>query len=138
MGKAKVAKNIASRAMNFLLSSCGIAIIYINSKILLETIIKRIKAQMFWKTTLIYSICRGIKKAIDNRKMITKLFIYYWGFCIIGFFVTLSIPDSYGGSFFNKVVILAALELKLSRKTLYNKLKKYIMEKQTLKLIQKN
>ena len=41
--------------------------------------------------------------------MITKLFIYYWGFCIIGFFVTLSIPDSYGGSFFNKVVILAAL-----------------------------
>ncbi len=98
-----------SRAMNILLSSCGIAIIYINSIILLETIIKRIKAQMFWKTTLIYSICRGIKKAIDNRKMITKLFIYYWGFCIIGFFVTLSIPDSYGGSFFNKVVILAAL-----------------------------
>lgn len=98
-----------SRAMNILLSSCGIAIIYINSIILLETIIKRIKAQMFWKTTLIYSICRGIKKAIDNRKMITKLFIYYWGFCIIVFFVTLSIPDSYGGSFFNKVVILAAL-----------------------------
>lgn len=29
--------------------------------------------------------------------------MYYW------FFVTLSIPDSYGGSFFNKVVILAAL-----------------------------
>lgn len=51
-----------SRAMNILLSSCGIAIIYINSIILLETIIKRIKAQMFWKTTLIYSICRGIKK----------------------------------------------------------------------------
>lgn len=67
--------------------------------------------------------------------------MYYW------FFVTLSIPDSYGGSFFNKVVILAALGIgtfyMLCKKAeefkkVQTALEKYIMEKQTLKLIQKN
>ena len=101
--------NTSNNSMNMLLLSCGLSILYLDTIVLLETLVKRIKAKMLWKTTLLYSICQGIKKAIDNRKMITKLFIYYWGFCIIGFFVTLSIPNSYGGSFFYKVVMLATL-----------------------------
>jgi len=43
-----------------------------------------------------------------NHFFIRQLLVLVVGF-IFGFFVTLSIPDSYGGSFFNKVVILAAL-----------------------------
>ena len=64
---------------------------------------------MLWKTTLIYAIYKVIKKMIDNRKIMTKLFIYYWGFCIIGFFITLAIPNSTSNKNLLQVVMLAAL-----------------------------
>ena len=96
-----------NNSMNILLLSCGIAILYINAIILLETIIKRIKAKMFWKTTLIYAICKAIKKMIDNRNIMTKLFIYYWGFCIIGFFISINVTRSDNPIFC--VLLLAAL-----------------------------
>lgn len=64
---------------------------------------------MLWKTTLIYAIYKAIKKMIDNRKIMTKLFIYYWGFCIIGFFITLAIPNSTSNKNLFQVVMLAAL-----------------------------
>ena len=46
---------------------------------------------------------------IDIRKIMTKLFIYYWGFCIIGFFITLAIPNSTSNKNLLQVVMLAAL-----------------------------
>ena len=69
--------SISNISMNMLLISCGIAVLYVNMIVLLETIVKRIKARMLWKTTLIYAIYKAIKKMIDNRKIMTKLFIYY-------------------------------------------------------------
>lgn len=101
--------NISNVSMNMLLISCGIAVLYVNMIVLLETIVKRIKAKMLWKTTLIYAIYKAIKKMIDNRKIMTKLFIYYWGFCIIGFFITLAIPNSTSNKNLLQVVMLAAL-----------------------------
>ena len=101
--------NSFENSISIMLSSCGIGIIYVNSIVLLETIVKRIKARMLWKTTLIYAIYKAIKKMIDNRKIMTKLFIYYWGFCIIGFFITLAIPNSTSNKNLFQVVMLAAL-----------------------------
>ncbi len=101
--------SISNISMNMLLISCGIAVLYVNMIVLLETIVKRIKAKMLWKTTLIYAIYKVIKKMIDNRKIMTKLFIYYWGFCIIGFFITLAIPNSTSNKNLLQVVMLAAL-----------------------------
>ena len=101
--------NSFENSISIMLSSCGIGIIYIDSIVLLETIVKRIKARMLWKTTLIYAIYKAIKKMIDNRKIMTKLFIYYWGFCIIGFFITLAIPNSTSNKNLLQVVMLAAL-----------------------------
>ena len=101
--------SISNISMNMLLISCGIAVLYVNMIVLLETIVKRIKARMLWKTTLIYAIYKAIKKMIDNRKIMTKLFIYYWGFCIIGFFITLAIPNSTSNKNLFQVVMLAAL-----------------------------
>ena len=101
--------NSFENSISIMLSSCGIGIIYVNSIVLLETIVKRIKARMLWKTTLIYAIYKAIKKMIDNRKIMTKLFIYYWGFCIIGFFITLAIPNSTSNNNLFQVVMLAVL-----------------------------
>ncbi len=100
--------NSFENSISIMLLSCGTGIIYVDSIVLLETIVKRIKAKMLWKTTLIYAIYKAIKKIIDNRKIMTKLFIYYWGFCIIGFFITIAIPNAYDKTLFY-VVMLAAL-----------------------------
>ena len=100
--------NSFENSISIMLLSCGTGMIYVDSIVLLETIVKRIKAKMLWKTTLIYAIYKAIKKIIDNRKIMTKLFIYYWGFCIIGFFITIAIPNAYDKTLFY-VVMLAAL-----------------------------
>lgn len=97
------------KAANITLLSCGLAIIYLDAIILLESIVKRIKAKMLWKTTLLYTICKGIKKALDNRKIMTKLFIYYWGFCIIGFLLTIAIMNSRNTTILFNMILLAAL-----------------------------
>ena len=52
--------SISNISMNMLLISCGIAVLYVNMIVLLETIVKRIKARMLWKTTLIYAIYKAI------------------------------------------------------------------------------
>ncbi len=101
--------NSFENSISIMLVSCGTAIIYVDSIALLETIVKRIKARMLWKTTLIYSIYKAFKKMIDNRKIMTKLFIYYWGFCIIGFFITLAIPNDTANKNLINIVILAML-----------------------------
>lgn len=101
--------NSSENSISIMLLSCGIGIIYVDSIVLLETIVRRIKVKMLWKTTLIYAIYKALKKLIDNRKIMTKLFIYYWGFCIIGFFITLAIPGSSNNKALLYVVMLAGL-----------------------------
>ena len=101
--------NSFENSISIMLLSCGIGIIYVDSIVLLETIVRRIKVKMLWKTTLIYAIYKALKKLIDNRKIMTKLFIYYWGFCIIGFFITLAIPGSSNNKTLLYVVMLAGL-----------------------------
>lgn len=101
--------NSFENSISIMLLSCGIGIIYVDSIVLLETIVRRIKVKMLWKTTLIYAIYKALKKLIDNRKIMTNLFIYYWGFCIIGFFITLAIPGSSNNKALLYVVMLAGL-----------------------------
>lgn len=74
----------------------GIVIIYLGFVLLLETMIKRIKTHTLWKSTLIYSILQGIKDFINHRNISTKLAIFYWGFCILGFILTSGILSSTG------------------------------------------
>ena len=88
----------------------GSIIIYLSGILLLETIVKRMKTHTLWKTTLLYMIGHSIKTLIDNRKITTKLMIFYWGFCIIGFIATMGMIESYSsGAVFFWFIILAAL-----------------------------
>ena len=66
----------------------GSIIIYLGSILLLETMIKRIKTHTVWKSTILYSILHGMKEIIDHRNISTKLILFYWGFCLLGFFLT--------------------------------------------------
>ena len=63
----------------------GFIIIYLACILMLETLVKRLKTHTTIKSTILYSICHGVKQVIDNRKMATKLSLLYWGFCILGF-----------------------------------------------------
>ncbi len=74
----------------------GIIIMYLGAVLMLETIVKRIKTHTVWKSTIIYSILHGIKLLIDNRKTSTKLILYYWSFCLLGFILTTSMVNSNG------------------------------------------
>lgn len=66
----------------------GSIIIYLAGILMLETLVKRLKTHTTIKSTILYSICHGIKQVIDSRKMTTKLSLLYWGFCILGFWFT--------------------------------------------------
>lgn len=86
----------------------GAIISYLGGILLLETVVKRMKTHTLWKTTLLYMIGHSIKTLIDNRKITTKLILFYWGFCIIGFIATMGLIESYsGGAFFWFVVLMA-------------------------------
>lgn len=74
-----------TRAIVILLATISLTIAYLDAIVMLETIVKRIKAHMLLKTTVIYKIFNYIRKLIDNRKITGKLTIAYWGFCIICF-----------------------------------------------------
>lgn len=80
----------------------GTIISYLGAILLLETVVKRMKTHTLWKTTLLYMIGHSIKTLIDNRKIATKLTIFYWGFCIIGFIATMGMLRTYaaGGVLF--------------------------------------
>ena len=66
----------------------GMLIIYLTLILMLETIVKRIKSHTLIKSTICYSILKGVKSVIDNRNIATKLILYYGLFCILGFFFT--------------------------------------------------
>lgn len=69
----------------------GTIIGYLGCILLLETLVKRAKTHTLWKSTILYAIFHSIKQLIDNRKISTKLFIYYWGFCILGLLFTIAL-----------------------------------------------
>lgn len=84
------------RAVIFSGVTIGAVIIYLGGMLILETIVKRMKTHTLWKTTLLYMIGHGIKVGIDNRKITTKLVLFYGGFCMIGVISMSALVNSYG------------------------------------------
>lgn len=85
------------RAVIFSGITIGAIISYLGAMLILETIVKRMKTHTLWKTTLLYIIGHSIKILIDNRKISTKLILFYGGFCLIGFTFTSVMATSYDG-----------------------------------------
>lgn len=85
----------------------GSLIIYLAGILLLETIVKRMKTHTLWKTTILYMIGHGLKTLVNNRKIATKLILFYGGFCIIGFSATIAIRRTDAFTFW--FMILAGL-----------------------------
>ena len=86
----------------------GSIIIYLGCILLLETIVKRMKTHTVWKSTLLYAIGHNIKQLIVNRKITTKLILFYGGFCILAFILTGIIwsSNSGGESFFSLLLLI--------------------------------
>lgn len=115
------------QAYSLLLISIGFTILYLNEIILLETTVKRIKAKMVIKTTLIYVIYNEIRKIIENRNITIKISIFYWAFYFLIFFLTISLTRTYRPPLC--LLLLAILGLltfyKLCKKTIeLNKIQK--------------
>lgn len=91
--------------------SIGTIIVYLAGILLLETIVKRIKTHTLWKSTILYKIGHGIQLLIENRKISTKLILFYWGFCIIAFIATISLLNSTSGDslFWYAVLIMLGI-----------------------------
>lgn len=95
------------RAVIFSGITIGTIIAYLGAMLILETIVKRIKTHTLWKTTILYMIGHGIKTLIDNRKICTKLILFYVGFCMIALISTFGMIQSYStGRLFWFVVLV--------------------------------
>ncbi len=125
------------RAIIFSGAVIGCILIYLGGILLLETIIKRMKTHTLWKTTLLYTIGHAIKTLIDNRKITTRLVIFYGGFCFIGFICAFTIGNEYGysnGFSFFWYVVLVMLGIGTFI-TLFKKIKQFQTIQNALKAI---
>lgn len=75
----------------------GFVIIYLGCILMLETLVKRLKTHTMLKSTIIYSILRSIKELVDNFQIATKLIIFFWGFCLLGFILTTAMATATDG-----------------------------------------
>lgn len=89
-----VALNSNIRAIIFSGLIIGCIIAYLGAILILETFVKRLKTHTLLKITLLYMLLHKIKELINNRKITTKLILYYGGFCFIAFFSTICIVKS--------------------------------------------
>lgn len=109
--------------------------IYLMLILLLETIVKRIKTHTIIKSSLIYAIFHQIAELVRNRKITTKLVLFYGSFCLAGFICTLGIMNSYSSkSAFFWVIMLIILAI-TTFYLLFKKLKEFEKVKEALKNI---
>lgn len=97
----------------------AVSVLYIAVAIALSTIIKRIKAKVFIKNTLIYKIIMWTRKLtkeiFKNTKLIVKLSVLYGGFVFIFFIVMLMSASYYdiGFPMFLLFILLIFVYIKL-------------------------
>ena len=113
----------------------GISIMYISTIIIYETIIKRIKAGKLWRTTLIGKILNLTKKFVENREYLTRLVIYYLGFCVLGYCLTLLLFISYRSTTKMYCILMLILLFIFTFRYLYKKTMQYKKVEETLKNI---
>ena len=108
-----------SLAYNVVGMVSAVSVLYIAVAIALSTIIKRIKAKVFIKNTLIYKIIMWTRKltkeVFKNTKLIVKLSVLYGGFVFIFFIVMLMSASYYdiGFPMFLLFILLIFVYIKL-------------------------
>lgn len=122
------------RAIIFSGVTIGGIIAYLGAMLILETVVKRIKTHTLWKTTFIYLIGHCIKKLYNDRRITTKLIMFYGGFCLLGLLATIGMLNGDGGSRLFWFVSLSILGI-FTFTYLYRKLKQFENIQKALKSI---
>ena len=115
----------------------SITLFYIIGIASYETIVKRTKAHIFWKNTLIYRLIRatgkGTKNVFDNFNLATKILLSIIGFIVVTIII-FNICNMFisNGNFFFALIILITI-VTIMFKYIFNHITKFLKIRDTIK-----
>lgn len=115
----------------------SITLFYIIGIASYETILKRIKAHIFWKNTLIYRLIKatgkGTKNVFDNFNLATKILLAIIGFILITIIIfnICNILISTDNFFFVLIIIITIVTIIF--KYIFNRITKFLKIRDTIK-----